>query len=225
MNNFQDELAWLNHRLDNKLEEWQKLHRLHGSFNTFLVYCLQVLIAIYAYFAFILASKKPSALYIIVTSFLAIVSLLVFSVLKWRLYTRLLTVGHKRKAEIDLNHITKPAQESFLKACQGNFNNLLRVERRFPFPDRGWLKRVKQRMNLLLLVRQLKGQLRRLEQRPEQHEGELKRIDDRISKLKESLKNTMEMIDSLAGDIKEATERAKSMQPDDVTRGRDDEKK
>lgn len=43
MNNLQDELAWLNHRLDNKLEEWRKLHRLCGRFNGLLVYSLLVL--------------------------------------------------------------------------------------------------------------------------------------------------------------------------------------
>jgi hypothetical protein len=31
MNSQQDELAWLNHRLDHKLDAWRRLHRLHGA--------------------------------------------------------------------------------------------------------------------------------------------------------------------------------------------------
>jgi len=135
MNNLQDELAWLNHRLDNKLEEWRKLHRLHGRFNAFLMYCLLVLIAIYAYDPFKRACIEPSASYIIAISFLAIVSLLVFSLLKWRLYHKLLTKGHDDKARIDRRHITSTLDNHLLKECQDNFINLLRVERSFPFSD------------------------------------------------------------------------------------------
>ena len=135
MNNLQDELAWLNHRLDNKLEEWRKLHRLHGRVNAFLMHCLLVLIAIYAYHPFKRACTEPSASYIIAISFLAIVSLLVFSLLKWRLYHRLLTKGHDDKSQIDRRHITSTLDNHLLKECQDNFINLLRVERSFPFSD------------------------------------------------------------------------------------------
>jgi hypothetical protein len=135
MNNLQDELAWLNHRLDNKLEEWRKLHRLHGRFNAFLVYCLLILIAIYAYYPFNHASIEASASYIIVTSFLAIVSLLVFSLLKWRLYHRLSTKGHQEKASIDSKNITSTPDKADLEKCQYNLFSLLRIERSFPISD------------------------------------------------------------------------------------------
>jgi hypothetical protein len=41
MNSQQDELAWLNHRLDHKLDQWRRLHRLHGAI---AICCLGVVI-------------------------------------------------------------------------------------------------------------------------------------------------------------------------------------
>jgi hypothetical protein len=140
MNNLQDELAWLNHRLDNKLEEWRKLHRLHGRFNAFLMYCLLVLIAVSAYYFFILEEAGKREIYIIAALFVAVGALLAFSLLKWRLYYRLLTKGHKDMAWIDRRHITSTPDNYVLKECQDNFINLLRVERSFPFSD--YLKRL-----------------------------------------------------------------------------------
>jgi hypothetical protein len=135
MNNLQDELAWLNHRLDNKLEEWRKLHRLHGRFNAFLMYCILVLITVSAYFLFELEKAECLDKYIIAASSAAVGALLAFSLLKWRLYHRLLTKGHKDKALIDCRHITSTPDNHLLKECQDNFINLLRVERSFPFSD------------------------------------------------------------------------------------------
>ena len=135
MNNLQDELAWLNHRLDNKLEEWRKLHRLHGRFNAFLIYCILVLITVSAYFLFELEKAECRYKYIIAASSAAVGALLAFSLLKWRLYHRLLTKGHEDKALIDCRHITSAPDNHLLKECQDNFINLLRVERSFPFSD------------------------------------------------------------------------------------------
>lgn len=140
MNNLQDELAWLNHRLDNKLEEWRKLHRLHGRFNVFLMYCLLVLIAVSAYYYFIRKQATGLEIYIIAASFAADGALLAFSLLKWRLYHRLLTKGHDDKVQIDRKHITSTPSKDDLGKCQDDLINLLRIERSFPFSD--YLKRL-----------------------------------------------------------------------------------
>jgi hypothetical protein len=184
MNNLQDELAWLNHRLDNKLEEWRKLHRLHGRFNTFLVYCLLALIAVSAYFLFVACNAEMPRIYIIVASFMAVGSLLAFSLLKWRLYHRLLTKGHESKGTIEHSHLVIPrnAEGTFLEECRREFTNLLRIERSFPFSDD-----VKRCIVKCQMVRQLQSKLKGVKNQLIEIKNQLAEVEKQLTEVEKQV--------------------------------------
>ena len=226
MNNLQDELAWLNHRLDNKLEEWRKLHRLHGRFNVFLMYCL-LIIGIAILFTCINGSNDVKELSVFALSVATVASMLSFGVLSWMLYGRLLTLGHESKDRIEYSHVASPGilKESFLKGFLGEFNNLLRIERGFPFSDQirretrarlkaccNWLKRIAQTMNLTLAIWRLKRQLKRLQEQFNKSEKERKEIAKSAAKLRLHLQNTNKRFDKIANEIKAEQGRGKTRQ-------------
>jgi|LakMenEpi03Aug12_release.lakeMendotaPanAssembly.Ray.scaffolds.fasta_scaffold555190_1 peptidoglycan hydrolase CwlO-like protein len=198
MNNLQDELAWLNHRLDNKLEEWRNLHRLHGRFNAFLIYCLLALIAVSAYPACVVGNEKMHKNYIIMASFMAAGSLLAFSLLKWRLYHRLLTKGHDDKAQIDRRHITSTLDNHLLKECQDNFINLLRVERSFPFSDQLKKTCAKKLSHIRLRIAQMIKSVRL-------HVKKIVESCDRVKKLEEKVEKLQEDVEKLKQQIGQIT--------------------
>ena len=209
MNNLQDELAWLNHRLDNKLEEWRKLHRLHGRFNAFLMYCLLISLIVIL-FKWSSLSTVENAPYVFAISVATVGSMLSFGVLSWMLYGRLLTMGHKSKGGIEHSHLDIPrnTEGSFLEECRGEFNNLLRIERSFPFSDElkllgyivakgffGWAKRNAQAIILAPMVELLERQLERLKQQLLSLEGDRKEIEAGIDRLAQDYKSTKNNLD------------------------------
>jgi hypothetical protein len=209
MNNLQDELAWLNHRLDNKLEEWRKLHRLHGRFNAFLVYCLLISLIVIL-FKWSSLSTVENTPYVFVISVATVGSMLSFGVLSWMLYGRLLTMGHKSKGRIEHSHLVIPqiAEGTFLEKRRGEFNNLLRIERSFPFADkfkrlafdaiRGCLSWAKNNAKAIVISRMaghLEYQLNSLEQQLVNLEGDRKEIEAGIVRLAQDYKSTKNNLD------------------------------
>ena len=217
MNNLQDELAWLNHRLDNKLEEWRKLHRLHGRFNAFLMYCLLISLIVIL-FKWSSLSTVENAPYVFAISVATVGSMLSFGVLSWMLYGRLLTMGHKSKGGIEHSHLVIPriAEGSFLEECRGEFNNLLRIERSFPFSDdvRRCIVKCQMVRQLQSKLKGVKSQLIEVENQLESLKANLKRIVQRLSRMRSYINRTKQKISGLTSEVEAVKSRLKVEQSD-----------
>jgi hypothetical protein len=190
MNNLQDELAWLNHRLDNKLEEWRKLHRLHGRFNAFLMYCLLIISIVFLFRCSNLC-KDDNALYVFVISVATVGSMLSFGVLSWMLYGRLLTMGHKSKGGIEHSHLDIPriAEGTFLKECRREFTNLLRIERSFPFSDD-----VKRCIVKCQMVRQLQSKLKGVKNQLIEIKNQLAEVEKQLTEVEKQATKVLKQL-------------------------------
>jgi hypothetical protein len=147
MSKLQDELAWLNHRLDHQLEEWRKLHRLHGRISYLLINLFLILILAAGFFwRFLPGNDKCGTAslaqfdgsfdaYFLTTATLMAVLLFGLNGLKWLLYSRLLKDGHELKSNIYSQRVSeKQVTAESLKGFQGDLKDGLRRERRFPWP-------------------------------------------------------------------------------------------
>jgi hypothetical protein len=152
MINFADELAWLNHRLDELLEFWRRKHQLHGRLFYSLVNSIILLVILYIcsglyrsingvnWFspAAVLPGETLAAMAWLCSLAISL-SLLLFSVLARRMYSKLLKEGHSLKAEIYEAHINPKntstgSDHNPLSEFQDGFSKLLSVERSFPIP-------------------------------------------------------------------------------------------
>jgi hypothetical protein len=147
MSKLQDELAWLNHRLDHQLDEWRKLHRLHGRISYLLINLFLILILAAGFFCRFLpgndwcGSAGPVQFagsfdaYFLTTATLMAVLLFGLNGLKWKLYSRLVKDGHELKSQIYSQHVSeKQVTAESLKVFQGHLKDGLRRERGFPWP-------------------------------------------------------------------------------------------
>jgi hypothetical protein len=150
MINFQDELAWLNHKVDEILEAWRKLHRFQGRLFYTSVNSIAILLMIYICNGFYWkvensAWLSPPAVFSgnllagTVWPCLLFVSLsiLVFSWLSRNMHTKLLKKGHALKGRIydARTHNKSPdnkSDEQVLSDLQQTLAELLNLERSFP---------------------------------------------------------------------------------------------
>ncbi|MFN9618779.1 MAG: hypothetical protein ACK55X_03565 [Synechococcaceae cyanobacterium] len=130
MINFEDELAWLNHRLDEPLKIWRKKHQLHGRIIYLLVNSSLVFLCLYIGSG--LRNNINGAVWLSI--FIATLSILIFSVLARQLYARLLTDGHSLKAEIYKARASGKKEADYQKLCkfQDNLKKLFAIELDFP---------------------------------------------------------------------------------------------
>jgi hypothetical protein len=147
MSKLQDELAWLNHRLDHQLEEWRKLHRLHGRISYLLLNLFLILVLTAVFFCLLLlrndkcGTASPALFagsldaYFLAIATLMAALLVVLNGLKWMLYSKLLQDGHDLKSKIYIEHVSEnQVTAESLKDFQDSLKDGLRRERRFPFP-------------------------------------------------------------------------------------------
>ena len=134
----QDELAWLNHRLDHKLEEWRKLHRMSGR----IAYaCLNILpllfiipIVAFIYRRDILCHFHYVAAWI--TLLIPTLLLFVLYLTKWNVLGSLLDKGYGLKNGITAEpsgSSSKDIAPSDHVSPQSVFLALLKTEKK-PFP-------------------------------------------------------------------------------------------
>ena len=150
MINFQDELAWLNHRLDEILETWRKQHRFQGRLFYASVNSFVILLIIYIYNGFyrnvgyceflspravlsggLLAGTVWLCLLIVTLSILA------FSVLSRKMHTKLLKEGYALKGRIydartNNQNPENRSDKEVLSDHQKELAKLLDIERSFP---------------------------------------------------------------------------------------------
>jgi hypothetical protein len=145
MSKLQDELAWLNHRLDHQLEVWRELHRLHGRISYVLINLTLVLAPVFLFLLQSMQDKpQPPALsqagaslsnHMFSVAILMLFLLFVLNSLKWKLYGRLLKDGHDLKSDIYNEYVSeKPTSAQSLQNFQSKLQDGLRMERRFPWP-------------------------------------------------------------------------------------------
>jgi hypothetical protein len=140
MINFQDELAWLNHRLDDKLEEWRRVHQYDGrvfyaSFNSILMLLVVAIVfrdkiwVPLTTFAF----SESSVLALWLAMLVASLSLLIYSFLRRQLHQKLLGDGNKLKSDIYFGYLAKEGGKVDIMKYQKELADLLAMERSFPF--------------------------------------------------------------------------------------------
>ena len=130
MISFEDELAWLNHRLDELLKIWRKKHQLHGR--VFYLLANSALVLLLLYFGSGLRKNINGAVWLSI--FIATLSILIFSVLARYLYARLLQDGHSLKAKIYKARISGKKEADYQKLCefQADLEELFAIELNFP---------------------------------------------------------------------------------------------
>jgi hypothetical protein len=155
MINFADELAWLNHRLDDLLESWRKKHQFHGRLCYSSVNSVILLVVLYICKglykgsingvnwlspAAVLPGENIAAMAWLCSLAISL-SLLLFSLLARHMYAKLLREGHSLKAKIykahiDPNNTSTELGQDPLSGFQNRLSELLSVERSFPVPKK-----------------------------------------------------------------------------------------
>jgi predicted nuclease with TOPRIM domain len=117
--------------------------------------------------------------------------MLSFGVLSWMLYGRLLTMGHKSKGGIEHSHLDIPrnTEGSFLEECRGEFNNLLRIERSFPFSDD-----VKRCIVKCQMVRQLQSKLKGVKNQLIEIKNQLAEVEKQLTEVEKQATKVLKQL-------------------------------